>query len=239
MDQPWLAILVSISALLITLVGFIIPPTLTSRKHEKVLNNLTQERSDLNVKIQNKIGQKEQLLETLQEQVLNDKNDIDQLKQRINDIYVMVLEKDKENVLTRIQLQLNQIEIYYTINRGQATSSFTFCVISVSVGFLVLIAGIGILYFNLAQNLTITILTSVAGILLQFVGGSQFLLYRNSIKEMSRYFNQLTRMQDTLLAIEIAQSLSTPEKQEEQKTKIIAALLERSIESDEQQTSPS
>ncbi|MNT18137.1 hypothetical protein D3C72_1533190 [compost metagenome] len=139
------------------------------------------------------------------------------------------IEKDiKSDIFHSIQLNLNQLAEYYSINKSQAKSSFSISIFSIVIGFLTIISGIWLQYFN-QSNVSIVILSGVSGVILEFIGGAYFFMYKKSLEQVNFFFSQLVKMQDTMISINLANSLSDESKTIEMKEKIIVSLLERSL----------
>lgn len=137
-------------------------------------------------------------------------------------------EKPKPDILDTIQLSLNQLNEYYTINKSQARNSYTFSVFAVVIGLATVVGGIWIFYFGESQRLDLTAITSISGVLVQFIGGAYFYLYRRSQEQLNFFFEQLVKMQDTMLSVKLCEQVQPAEKQVELMEKIILTLLERS-----------
>lgn len=138
-------------------------------------------------------------------------------------------EKKEENVFDTIQLSLNQITEYYTINKSQARSSFRFSVFAIVAGLVTLIGGVWIFYMKDTPNIDLTIITGISSALIEFIGGAYFYLYNKSLKQLNFFYAKLVRMQDTMLAIKLTESLDG-DKEIEMKEKLIMELMARSIE---------
>lgn len=139
------------------------------------------------------------------------------------------IEKEKEpDIFQTIQLSLNQLNEYYTINKGQARSSFRFSIFSIIVGLVTILAGIWIVYFGNAR-IQLAFISGVSGLLLEFIGGAYFFMYKKSLEQVNFFFGQLIKIQDTMLAINLAKNITDDTKNIEMYEKIITSLLERSL----------
>lgn len=137
-------------------------------------------------------------------------------------------ETPKPDIMDTIQLSLNQLNEYYSINKSQARNSFTFSVFAIVVGLATLIGGVWLFYFRESPRLELTAITSIAGVLTQFIGGAYFYLYRKSQEQLNFFFEQLVKMQDTMLSVKLCEQVQPPERQVELREKIILTLLQRS-----------
>lgn len=146
-------------------------------------------------------------------------------RKRITD---RLAEKPKPDILDTIQLSLNQLNEYYTINKSQARNSFTFSVFAIVVGLATVVGGIWLFYFGESPRMDLAAITSIAGVLSQFIGAAYFYLYRSSLEQLNFFFAQLVKMQDTMLSVKLCEQIQPEERQVELREKIILALLHRS-----------
>lgn len=135
--------------------------------------------------------------------------------------------EDVPNVFDTIQLGLNQITEYYTINKSQARKSFAFSVFAVVAGLFTLIGGVWFFYFGKAPNIQLAALSGIGGLLLQFIGGASFYIYNKSLAQLNYFYDKLVRMQDTMLAIQLCNALENKDRQQELKERLIIEILTR------------
>src|SRR5699024_6177458 len=83
--------------------------------------------------------------------------------------------KLEDNVFNTIQINLNQTTEYYTINKSQARNSFGASITAIVTGLITLLAGIWLIYFD--GNFTTSIISIMAGVLLEIIGGLYFYIY--------------------------------------------------------------
>lgn len=154
--------------------------------------------------------------------------ELDNIKQEREKIKERISQREN-NVIDTIQLSLNQITEYYTINLGQARNSYRWSIFAIIIGFITLIIGVYILFFQNTPNVTVGIITGASSLLLEFIGASNIYIYRKSLSQLNIYFKQLISIQDTMLAIELCErmELNSP-KRLEITEKIILKLLDRS-----------
>jgi hypothetical protein len=131
------------------------------------------------------------------------------------------------NIFDTIQLGLNQITEYYTINKGQARKSFSFSVFAVITGLFTLIGGIWLFYFGKTPNLQLTALTGIGGLLLQFIGGASFYIYNKSLQQLNYFYDKLIRVQDTMLSIQLCNDISDPSHRDAIRERLILEILAR------------
>jgi hypothetical protein len=133
------------------------------------------------------------------------------------------------NVIDTIQLGLNQLNEYYVINKSQGRSSFYASMFAIMLGFITIIASIAMFYLAKVPNLTMAAISTLSGIIIQFIGAAYFYVYRKSIEQMNLYFDQLTKMQDTMLAVKLAQDLTDGDKRSDAVECLVSALTSRSL----------
>jgi hypothetical protein len=144
-------------------------------------------------------------------------------------IITQKIETEKElDIFHTIQLSLNQLNEYYTINKNQAKSSFRFSVFSIVIGLITILTGIWLQYLDIAK-IEISYITAISGLILEFIGGAYFFMYKKSLEQVNFFFGQLIKIQDTMLSINLADNIENADKKNEMNEKIIVSLLERSL----------
>jgi len=139
------------------------------------------------------------------------------------------IDQEKEfDIFHTIQLSLNQLNEYYTINKKQARSSFRFSVFAIVIGLITIISGIWLYYLG-KTNIEISYISAISGVILEFIGGAYFFIYKKSLEQVNFFFGQLIKIQDTMLSINLTNNIKDETKKTEMKEKIIVSLLERSL----------
>ncbi|MBU5213064.1 TRADD-N-associated membrane domain-containing protein [Heyndrickxia oleronia] len=134
--------------------------------------------------------------------------------------------KLENNVFNTIQLNLNQTTEYYTINKSQARKSFATSVTAIVAGLITVLMGIWLIYFK--GNITTSIVSIASGVLLEVIGGMYFHIYNKSLEQLNYFYEKLEKMQDTMVAIELTNSINDERKKIEMQEKVIINLIERS-----------
>jgi hypothetical protein len=155
--------------------------------------------------------------------------ELESLHEERKDITDRLADKQRPDILDTIQLSLNQLNEYYTINKSQARNSFSFSVSAVVFGLATTIGGIWIFYLGDNPRVDIAAITSLSGVLLQFIGGAYFYLYRRSLEQLNFFFSQLVKMQDTMLSVKLCDQIESDERKSELREKIAITLLERAM----------
>lgn len=131
----------------------------------------------------------------------------------------------ESNVMDVIKINLNQLNEYYTINKAQARRSYSFSIIMITLGFLMLIFTIGLWLFG-KIGLNITIISTLAGLIAEFIGATSLVLYKESTKQIQLFFEKLSYLQHIMLAVELSERLNDT-KREDEMAIIISSLIEK------------
>jgi len=116
-------------------------------------------------------------------------------------------------VLRRLRLRSNRLEEYYTVNLAQARSAFRLSSFALVAGFLMILAGIGLLYAG-KSGTSIPAITSVTGVIVELISAGYFYVYRTSIGQVNFFYQNLVREQDTGLAVELIDKLDSSRRDE-------------------------
>jgi protein-S-isoprenylcysteine O-methyltransferase Ste14 len=151
------------------------------------------------------------------------------LKQERIAIQEKISEKTaSNNIIDIIQLNLNQLDEYYTINKTQARNSFYTSLFLIFLGFFTITVAIVISLSNPSLNIGIPVISGISGVLLQFIGGANFFIYSKTIEQVNRFYNNLIKTQDTMLAIELCRQIDDEEKRRNLIERVVIDLLKRS-----------
>lgn len=129
------------------------------------------------------------------------------------------------NILDVIRLNLNQLDEYYTINKAQAKKSYSFSVITIIFGFLAIIFSI-IYFIHINKFSEIVLITSLGGLIMEFIGATSLTLYKVSTKNINEFYNKLSYLQHIMLAVELSNKLNGDNKDKEISS-IIGSLIHR------------
>ena len=113
-------------------------------------------------------------------------------------------EEDYFNKL--IAVNLKYMDDYYYLVQIQTSKSYGLTRFGALVGFLVLIVGVGLSYVD-SSNITGK-LTIVSGVIIEFISAIFFYLYNRTIQQLNIYHDKLIAVQDTTLALKVAQSIN-------------------------------
>jgi hypothetical protein len=154
--------------------------------------------------------------------------------EQIQNERVKIIQKIEEdqNISDIILLNINQINEYYKINQNQAKNSFRLSISLLLIGFITIISSI-VLTLNPTLSPSfkgdVPLLTGISGIVIQFIGGANFVFYNKAVSQLNIYYNQLIKAQDTMLAIELCNKLQSSEQKGQLTEKLVISLIERSL----------
>lgn len=132
-------------------------------------------------------------------------------------------QKDKPHIQDIIQLNLSQLNEYYTINKSQSKRAYEFSLFMIFVGFLLIVSAV-IIGFAVPSQISITLIIGIAGLFSEFIGATALNLYKESNKHVNDFLERLTYLQKVMLAIELVDRISEGKK-EEQLSNIISHLM--------------
>jgi hypothetical protein len=121
-------------------------------------------------------------------------------------------EKLDENFFTNlVKINFKYIDKYYLQTQVQANKSFALTAAAACVSFLIIVAGILILFFD-PSRIQPGYVATVSGILGEFIAAVFFYLYNRTITKMGEYHEKLVLTQNIGLALRITEALPLPEK---------------------------
>ncbi|MFS8049349.1 TRADD-N-associated membrane domain-containing protein [Rhizobium sp. BR 314] len=135
--------------------------------------------------------------------------------------------KSDDDIIQGIKANLRQLIEYYIMNKSQARRSYTASLTAIVAGFGTIIGGTW-WAFSSGRSDGTAYIVPLAGVLLQFIGGGYFYLYNRSLIQLNFFFSRLAQMQDTLLAIHLAESLPEGKERAKAVDRLIFIVAERS-----------
>lgn len=135
----------------------------------------------------------------------------DELKETIEDNFFTKL----------VQINFKYLDQYYLQTQEQADKSFRLSTFASLSGFLLIVTGILILYFQQTDKVA-GYVTTTSGILSEFIAAVFFYLYNQTVLKMSQYHQKLVLTQNISLALKI-----TDEMDSDTKNKALETLIDR------------
>lgn len=104
-----------------------------------------------------------------------------------------------------LRLKLGKIDEFYIIHQAQTNSIFCLSIFLILLGFLMIMAsvfGIGtIIQPTLKRELSL--ISGISGVLLQFLGGVNLIVYNKTLQQANRFYNKLIETYDKLVSIKV------------------------------------
>lgn len=114
----------------------------------------------------------------------------------------------EEDFFTKlVKINFRYIDQYYYQTQQQANKSFRLSAVAATVGFGIVIVGIVMMFWGIAQPAYVT---TAVGLISEFVSAVFFYLYNRTILKMGEYHEKLVLTQNISVALKIAEGL--PEK---------------------------
>lgn len=132
--------------------------------------------------------------------------DINQLQEHLSEDFFTNL----------IRINFKYIDKYYLQTQVQANRSFTLAAVAAVVSLLIIVIGILMMYYGNNDKLTAAYMTTISGLLGEFISTVFFYLYNRTVLEMSQYHQKLVLTQNVSLALKIAQELADIDKSKAQ-----------------------
>ena len=124
------------------------------------------------------------------------------------------------------------MEQYYLLVRTQTEKSYGLTQFAAFVGFFTLIAGIILSFFE-GLNSPSTIITIASGTLIEFISAVFFYIYNRTVNQLNTYHEKLVNVQDTMLALKVAQIVKDEKLKDDTMTYLTKALTNRLIDKKE------
>lgn len=121
-------------------------------------------------------------------------------------------------------LNMQKLDEYYALNRKQASKSFIASLSAVCVGFIAILFAA-----RFADDAKQAIAGTLAGVLLNFIGGGFFVMYNKSLQQLNLFYGKLVQLQDTMLAIQQCDKLEETNAAEARQS-IILELVHRPVQ---------
>ena len=151
--------------------------------------------------------------------------ELNEIKRERENIKERISHAPEVDIFDTVQLGLNQLTEYYTINKSQARNSFRFSIFAIVLGLITIVGGIWIFYFRDTPNLQLATISSISGTLIESIGALYFFIYKKSLEQLNYFYDKLIETQNIMLAVTLAERMENEEKKAEIREKIIISLL--------------
>ncbi|MBI1804860.1 MAG: hypothetical protein HY033_12980 [Ignavibacteriae bacterium] len=128
------------------------------------------------------------------------------------------LEKnEKGGLIPLVKYSRLQLEAYYKIGLSQTQRSFRYSIIAMWIGFLIIIAGI-VLYILPVEKVNeklvesnLQVMTIIGGTVVEFISALFLWVYRNSINQLTYFYNRQIFIHHVLLCAKISDGMKEPD----------------------------
>lgn len=119
---------------------------------------------------------------------------------------------ERDNIINLMLENVKELREYYTISKKQAKNSFQIASITCMIGILIYIFGIIMIVIG---NKDVTIITVIAGTIVEVISGSSFWLYNQTNKQLNIYHKRLGYTEKYLTVIQIIREIPQEKQYEE------------------------
>jgi hypothetical protein len=133
------------------------------------------------------------------------------------------------DVLATARLSLTYLTEYYSVSKVQVQRSFMASLLALVVGLIAIIAGISMYYARPSGGIQVAALTTIAGILANFISVAYFYLLRKATAQVNYFYANLVRTQDTMIAAQLCKDLEVAEDRSSALRELIQVLVTRSV----------
>lgn len=130
-------------------------------------------------------------------------------------------DNDDKDISEIICNNLKELRGYYQLSKEQARKAFKIATISCGIGVFFYCIAIAVSIMNKESNVTPTI---ISGTFTELIGGSVFVIYKKSLKQLEIYHNKLEETEKYLMVIRIINNMEQ-EKQNERYSHLIDKIL--------------
>jgi TRADD-N domain-containing protein len=135
------------------------------------------------------------------------------------------LEREPEKAKPAWDLARTTLEAYFRRNLSQITSIFWLSVLVMMIGFGIIVWGIS-QSIQSPTTLAPAVLSSLAGIITEFIGATFLFIYRSTIKQAGDYSKTLERINSIGMAMQILDTIPDGATPDDLKNKTKAILVE-------------
>ncbi len=121
------------------------------------------------------------------------------------------VQKNPEKTRAAWDLAQEKLENYLDRNLAQVRSIYWLCVIVMLFGFVLIASGAILIYKN-PQALNASVLSSISGILVTFLGGTLLFIYKSTMSQAKDYVSMLERINAVGMSLQIIDTLDGANK---------------------------
>lgn len=157
--------------------------------------------------------------------ILSDLEKLESLKR----LYFGFLDVKDEPYFDRlVKINVENLSEYYSLVKQHSQQSFKLSGYIIFLGFVLIFVGLGLgFYFRDLKD--IAYISSGAGVVVSFIGGSVFVLYSKTVLQLKQYHDSLLDVQNVLLAFKLVEATADVKEKSAMTQKMIEFLSSRRL----------
>jgi uncharacterized membrane protein (DUF485 family) len=120
---------------------------------------------------------------------------------------------DNQKLIPLLQYSSYELDIYHKIGSRQAAKSYRNSIVAMWLGFGLIILGILVSIFHFSDS--IKLMTSASGIIIEVISALFLWIYKTSISQMNYFYARQLFIHNSVLAFQMAQTMTAPDKSKE------------------------
>jgi hypothetical protein len=137
--------------------------------------------------------------------------------------------EQSRDVMATARLSLTYLTEYYSVSKVQVQRSFMASILALVVGLGALIAGISMYYARPSGGVQVAAITTIAGVLANFISGAYFYLLRKAMAQVNYFYANLVRTQDTMIAAQLCRELEAVNDRSSAMRELVQVLIMQSV----------
>ena len=107
-----------------------------------------------------------------------------------------------------VNINIQNLAEYYTLVKVHTDNSFKTSLVSGIVGFILIISGLVVAFIDTPSAQTVAIISTAAGVIIEFITGIFFYLYNKTVIHLKDYHDSLLIVQNILLSFRIVEDIT-------------------------------
>lgn len=120
-----------------------------------------------------------------------------------------------------VRINVENLAEYYNLVKVHTDNSFRVSIVVSVVGFIFILVGLAVGFFNTSSTQTISYISTGAGIVIEFIAGVFFYLYNRTVIRLKDYHDSLLAVQNILLSFKIVGDT----RDEKEKAKMVSQMI--------------
>lgn len=165
---------------------------------------------------------------TSQTRISSMQAELDLLKARKRILYQLEPAVDKSGELppvsyfdSLVRINVENLAEYYNLVKMHTDNSFRVSIVMSVVGFIFILVGLAVGFFNASSIQTVSYISTGTGIVIEFIAGVFFYLYNKTVIRLKDYHDSLLAVQNILLSFKIVEDT----RDEKEKAKMVSQMI--------------